>query len=369
MSSESPSSPRLRSLPRPYCLLCNTPGQILYTGLPDRSFAAPGQWGFLRCSNPDCGLVWLHPQPIPEDIGAAYEGYYTHAQPAPGPSMLRRIFEAVQRAYLARRFGYPTGSSLDRALAWLAWLHPGGPDELDSAAMYLPAPGRPARLLDVGCGSGMHLARMQQLGWSVEGVEVDPQAAAVARARGVPVRSGTLQQQHYPDRSFDAVFSAHVLEHVHDPVDLLRECARILKPDGTLVILTPNIDSLGHRQFGAAWLNLDPPRHLYLFSPRTLRRAAERAGLRVVSLRTTARTAWVYGALSRAIQRTGRGEMSELGRPTALLYGFLYQLRLRHHLRRHPESGDELLLFARPLPETAGVPAPQRAAVHGAPQS
>lgn len=348
MPPESSAPARLRSVPQPRCLLCNAPGQTLYSELPDRSFAAPGRWGFLRCPRPECGLVWLHPQPIPEDIGAAYTGYYTHAQPAPGPTGLRRLLEAVQRAYLARRFGYPTTVPFPRALAWMAWLHPGGPDELDSAAMYLPAPGRPARLLDVGCGSGIHLARMQQLGWSVEGVEVDPHAVAAARARGVPVRLGTLQQQRYADASFDAVFSAHVLEHVHDPIDLLRECGRVLNPDGTLVILTPNIESRGHQKFGAAWLNLDPPRHLYLFSPRTLRQAAERAGLHVLSLRSTARTAWVYGALSRAIQRTGRGEMSELGRPTSLLYGILYQLCLRYHLRHHPEAGDELLLCARP---------------------
>ncbi|GIX50163.1 MAG: hypothetical protein KatS3mg132_357 [Limisphaera sp.] len=352
---DEPGQVRLRGRPVPNCLICGRPGGWLYDGLSDRSFRAPGRWGFRRCENPECGLVWLDPQPIPEDLPAAYAGYYTHAQPAPGPGWLRQVWEAVQRQHLARRFGYPPGP----AHSWGAWgralltvlagLHPGGQDELDAAAMYLPAPQGPARLLDVGCGSGVHLARMQQLGWSVEGVEVDPQAVATARARGVPVRLGTLEEQQYPDASFDAVFSAHVLEHVHDPAGLLRECARVLKPSGRLVLLTPNLGSHGHRRFGPAWLNLDPPRHLYLFSPRTLRRLAEQAGLEVCLLRSTARTAWVYGALSRAIARSGRGEMSELGRPGALLYGLLYQLRLRWRLRRDPLCGDELLLVARPV--------------------
>jgi SAM-dependent methyltransferase len=347
MASAFSNAAVLRSEPRPRCLLCQAPGRTLYAGLPDRSFSAPGRWGFLQCPEPDCGLVWLNPQPIPEDLGAAYAGYYTHAQPAPGSTLLRRVLDRVQRAYLARRFGYGTVRGMDRFWAWLARLHPGGADELDAAAMYLPAPKGPARLLDVGCGSGVHLARMQQLGWSVEGVEVDAEAAVAARSRGVPVRLGPLEQQGYPEASFDAIFSAHVLEHVHEPIGLLRECARILKPAGTLVVLTPNVESRGHARFGAAWLNLDPPRHLFLFSPKTLQRVAERAGLEVLTLRSTARTAWVYGALSRAIERTGRGEMSELSRPHALLYGLLYQLRLRRCLRCHPMAGDELLLIAR----------------------
>ncbi|WP_165106533.1 class I SAM-dependent methyltransferase [Limisphaera ngatamarikiensis] len=344
---------RLRSRPVPRCWMCGRAGRVLYEGLPDRSFGAPGRWGFLRCEGPECGLVWLNPQPVPEDLAAAYTGYYTHAQPAPGPGWLRGLWEAAQRAYLSRRWGYPAGPAgrMGRVglvlLSGLARLHPGGADELDAAAMYLSAPAGPARLLDVGCGSGVHLARMQQLGWTVEGVEVDAEAVEAARARGIPVRLGTLESQGYPDGWFDAVYSAHVLEHVHDPLGLLRECARVLKPGGRLVLLTPNVESLGHRRFGSAWLNLDPPRHLFLFSPGTLRRLAERAGLEVLSLRSTARNAWVYGALSRAIARTGRGEMSELGRPTAWVRGLLYQLRLRLRLRTDPNCGDELLLLAR----------------------
>jgi 2-polyprenyl-3-methyl-5-hydroxy-6-metoxy-1,4-benzoquinol methylase len=299
-------------------------------------------------------LVWLDPRPVPEEIGKAYAGYYTHSQPEPGASWLRDSVWAIWRSYLGVRFGYrqSAGPAWRRLVAPLALLHPGGRDELDSAAMYLPAPTAPARLLDVGCGSGVLLARMQSLGWDVEGVEVDAAAVEAARRRGVGVRLGTLGHQSFSEASFDAVHSSHVIEHVHDPAGLLRECLRILKPGGRLVILTPNIASWGHALFGPAWLNLDPPRHLFLFNSENLRRLAERAGFAVETLRSTVRTGWVYGALSRQIRRTGRGEMADLGKAGCLAYGVSYQLRQRLALLRQSTAGDELLLIARkpPLP-------------------
>lgn len=343
----APTQIRTRAVPN--CALCNTPGRLLYEKMSDRGFAAPGEWNIRKCPGAGCGLVWLDPQPIEEDIGLAYQGYYTHSQPAPGPSLVREVCWAIWHSYLGARFGYTqgVGPKWRRALAPLALLHPGGRAELDEAAMHLPAPRGPARVLDVGCGSGVMLARMKELGWQVEGVEFDPAAAEAARARGVPVRLGTLEAQRYPDNSFDAVHSAHVIEHVHEPVGLLRESYRVLKPGGKVITVTPNAESWGHRHFGRAWLNLDPPRHLMLFSVATLRTAAERCGFEVERLEATVRTAWVYGALSRCIQRTGRGEMSELGRAGNLLYGVLYQLRERWHSRSDPQAGDELLLIAR----------------------
>jgi len=338
----------IRTRPVPNCLLCQSPGRLIYEKMTDRSYAAPGAWNIQRCQRESCGLIWLDPQPLPEDVGKAYQGYYTHSQPEPGPSLVRDAVWAVWHSYLGWRFGYSrgVGPRWRRLLAPLALLHPGGRDELDAAAMHLPAPNKPSRVLDVGCGSGVLLARMQALGWQVEGVELDPHGVKAARALGVSVRQGTLEEQGFPQNHFDAVHSAHVIEHVYDPVGLLRECHRILKPGGTLIILTPNLESSGHRVFGSAWLNLDPPRHLVLFSQATLRQAAEQAGFTPQRLDSTARSAWVYGALSDCIRRTGRAEMSELGKPANLVRGILYQLRQRLELRRNPTAGDELVLVA-----------------------
>lgn len=343
------SSEQIRTQPASKCFVCGTEGEVLYPFLRDRSFGAPGEWNLRRCPLSACGLIWLDPQPVPEDIGKAYATYYTHNQPAPGASLVRDSVYAVWNSYLRVRFGYRhgTGPAWRMLFAPLALLHPGGLDELDSAAMYLPAPTSPAKVLDVGCGSGVLVARMKSLGWDAEGVEIDPGGVEAARARGVTVHQGQLADAQFPDNHFDAVHSAHVIEHVYDPVALLRECFRILKPGGRLVIITPNTSSWGHRLFGRAWLNLDPPRHLILFNARTLQVAAEKQGFRIERLDSTVRSAWVYGALSWRIYRTGRGEMSQLGKPVSLAYGILFQLRERVRRWFSREAGDELLLIAR----------------------
>jgi hydroxyacyl-ACP dehydratase HTD2-like protein with hotdog domain len=73
-----------------------------------------------------------------------------------------------------------------------------------------------------------------------------------------------------------------------------------------LVVVTPNIGSLAHRLLGRAWQALDPPRHIMLFSPKTLRICAESAGLRVAEIWTSTSSAPVIWARSRVIQRQGR---------------------------------------------------------------
>jgi SAM-dependent methyltransferase len=136
-------------------------------------------------------------------------------------------------------------------------------------------------VLDIGCGNGGFLWQMRSLGWDVCGVEPDPKSAVHARAAGLDVRDGLLQQQSLPDAHFDAIVMNHVIEHLHDPVGTLRRCWKLLKPGGRIALTPPNLGSRGYQIFGADWLALDPPRHLILFTEDSLRRALEACGFAV----------------------------------------------------------------------------------------
>ena len=147
----------------------------------------------------------------------------------------------------------------------------------------------PGTLLDVGCGSGGYAAAMQARGWNVRGTELDPMAAQAARAKhGIAVDVGELADIGYPDGAFDAITARHVLEHVQEPVGFLAECWRILRPGGRLVVVTPNVDSLGHRHFAERWRGLEQPRHLFLYRSASLRALFGRIGVDPVEVFTSA---------------------------------------------------------------------------------
>jgi 2-polyprenyl-3-methyl-5-hydroxy-6-metoxy-1,4-benzoquinol methylase len=286
--TETADESEIRSRPCPDCILCGLSGNRCHENLRDRLFGAWGSWSQKKCSNRDCGLVWLDPMPLTEDLGKAYRNYYTHASPAAAgrPGLARRVYRTMKRAYQANRYQYHQGRLplWQRILAWLMYLLPISRGQADAEVRFLQNVPQ-GRLLDVGCGSGEWLLSMRSLGWRVEGLDFDESAVAVARQHGLEVRLGAVEQQEFPNDSFDAITLAHVIEHVPDPVGTLAECARILKPGGQLVVATPNSSSLGHRFFQQDWRGLEPPRHLHLFSPQSMRRTLGLAGFQKVTIR------------------------------------------------------------------------------------
>ena len=293
------------------CHLCGSHGEILHRDCKDCLFGVPGSWTFKQCSNIGCGLVWLDPMPTKDEISKAYQKYYTHKnEVACTPKKREGVFKRFKRSFrLAQRDGYLAlryqamnqASALEKLAALIVIFQPARKAVFDFKAMYLRVkPG--ASLLDIGCGNGDQLKFLQELGWQVEGLDPDPIAVAIVAARGMMVHTGTLEEQCFPDRQFEAVVSSHVIEHVQDPVKLLRECERILRPCGRLVIITPNTASWGHKWFGPSWRGLEPPRHLHIFNPVSLRRVAEEAGLSVCTLTSTVRDADGIFRASHAIQ-------------------------------------------------------------------
>lgn len=174
-------------------------------------------------------------------------------------------------------------------------------------AKLLGKPPGAARLLDVGCSRGQFVQAAMDFGFEAEGVEPAPQVAAAARASGLKVRQGLLEEQHFADASFDALTLFEVVEHLKDPRSLLGECRRVLKPGGILVISTGNTASWTAAMMRARWDYFQIAKdggHVSFFNPASLRRLAANCGFAVERI-DTARvrfhekadtTRWVYGA-------------------------------------------------------------------------
>lgn len=232
------------------CILCGQSETRLAFRGKDRLGVTDETFSIVQCQG--CGLLYLNPRPTREEMGQyyPYSQYKDEFTPAieDEPSVVSRL----NRLYHMER--------LCRAVERVK---------------------QEGQLLDVGCATGNFLDRMRRRGgWRVYGVEVHEEAARYAQERfGLEVFQGELEGARYAARSFDVVTLWNVLEHLHSPLDTLGEIRRLLKDDGVLILTVPNVESLDARLFGECWIGLDPPRHLYGFSARTLDRLLRKAGL------------------------------------------------------------------------------------------
>jgi SAM-dependent methyltransferase len=138
---------------------------------------------------------------------------------------------------------------------------------------------------------------------------MDISAAAAERIRsrlGLPCLAGTLPHPELAPESFDVVTMWASLEHVHQPLEVLREAYRLLAPGGKLLASVPNIESAAFRWFGPAWFPLELPRHLTHFSPKTFDKMFRRAGFRTEPVRMFSRSNWLRNSAQLARQQ-GRG--------------------------------------------------------------
>jgi len=191
----------------------------------------------------------------------------------------------------------------------------------------------PARVLELGAAHGGGVALLRWAGYDAVGLEVSPWVADFARAAfGVPMLVGPVEGQDVEPASLDAVVLYDVLEHLPDPQGTLRRCAQLLKPDGLLVIQTPQFpEGRGHEDLRAA---NDPflemmaaamaDEHLYLFSRRSVAALLGRLGFGWVRFEPPAHVYDMYLLASRrehaahsdaeigaALERTPSGRMTQ----------------------------------------------------------
>jgi 2-polyprenyl-3-methyl-5-hydroxy-6-metoxy-1,4-benzoquinol methylase len=281
------------------CVLCGSSGRIIFSNLSDMQYNIPGKWSLSKCDH--CGLVWQHPLPEPEQIHRFYADYHTHEESVEDSLMAGVFYRGIPVATMG--YEKKLASRSERLLG--AFFSLIGPlKELGQGAIFwLDAKSR-GKLLDVGCGSGVFLRRWQNLGWDVNGLEMDPEAVKTARQviQSDNVFHGTIDDLATNER-YDVITLIHVIEHLLDPVATLKKCHDLLKPGGSIIISTPNSSGLGARILKKNWRGWEPPRHIFLYNPKTLPEIVQKAGFTVESVLTPSNATLLIWSFSLKIRR------------------------------------------------------------------
>lgn len=145
------------------------------------------------------------------------------------------------------------------------------------------------KLLNVGCSSGAFLDSAKELGFNTYGVEPAKNAAQTAINQGHQVKIGFLEDINYNPHEFDAITLFEVIEHLKDPISLLKEMYRITKPGGIVMISTGNAKSLTVKFLQEQWDYFSIQNHgghISFFNPFSIAKLAKKSGFSVYSILT-----------------------------------------------------------------------------------
>jgi len=182
-------------------------------------------------------------------------------------------------------------------------------------------------LLDVGSGTGAFVNEMKQNGWEVTGLEPDEDARRVAKESFHCELKSTDVLLSLPENAFDAITLWHVLEHVHDLKNYLHQFKKLLKPDGRLVIAVPNYTSFDASVYRQYWAAYDVPRHLYHFSPLSMKLLVHKNGMRIIKYKPMWFDSFYVSFLSSKYKNSGQDRQGKTNWLAASWNGFVSNLQ------------------------------------------
>ena len=192
-------------------------------------------------------MLVTYPQPSLENLGKYYESvdYISHTD--------------SKRSFFEKAYHFVKSIALKNKLELINSLQ--------------PAKGR---ILDIGAGTGDFLSVAKQNGWQTIGVEPSDKAKAIAVKKEVSFVEDTAELEN---QSFDVITMWHVLEHVPNLDNQIKELKRLLKPNGSLIVAVPNFKSFDAKHYGTFWAAYDVPIHFWHFSKKAIKKLFEKEGM------------------------------------------------------------------------------------------
>lgn len=253
-----------------------------------------------------CTLRFTQNVPSPETIGRYYqsEEYVSHSNTSKG--LINGLYQRVRAITLKQKL-----------------------------ALLQEVTGKQkGSILDVGCGTGEFLNTMKKAGWITRGLEPDDGARAFAKTN-YSLDITEPQDLFSLEGTYDAVTLWHVLEHVHQLHEYLDKLGKLIGNTGKLIIAVPNYTSTDANHYGDKWAAYDVPRHLYHFSPQSMKSLLMTHGLKLTEIRPMPFDAFYVSLLSERYAKGGTRPVS----------AFLQGAKSWLPARATPESGSSLMYF------------------------
>ena len=230
------------------CSFCGTPSEPFLDALDYNSAVSEIVFHYQKC--PTCDLVSL--VNVPEDLGRYYIPDY-HGIPSAVEHMEKRAQHERYKIELVQQF--TSGGNL----------------------------------LEIGPSWGAFCLLAKRAGFSVEAIERDPECCKFLNSK-IQIKAilsdrEAMALEHVSTPDVIALW--HVIEHMRDPLALLKRAAECLAPGGILVVATPNPFAMQFSLFGRYWAHLDAPRHINLIPADLLRKQMQGFGLEPLLCTTT----------------------------------------------------------------------------------
>jgi len=252
-----------------HCVICSSENISPFLSCKDH-FISNESFQISCCEN--CGFHFTNPRPAIEAIGPYYESeeYISHSKTSTG--IVNRLF------HLSRIYTMSYKKRLVRK--------------------YIQG----NNILDYGCGTGEFIRSMEGLGWNCYGIEPNPSARKAANENCNFEITNEDGLNNIPPASLNAISLWHVLEHVYPLSERLNTFRNLLSEKGMLFVALPNMKSLDARKYGPFWAAYDVPRHIYHFSPESIKSLMEKHGFKLHKTKPMILDAFYISMLSEKYQ-------------------------------------------------------------------
>ncbi len=306
-----------------YCYLCGKSVDILYENIYDLRHEIPGDFSIYYCKR--CRIGETYPKVAQKKLNFLYE----KANLGHRSVWLRELYRELQRS----RAGVFIKSRLDRKGKFIK--------------IFPPSESYP-QLLDVGCGVGDWLVLFKMLGFQAMGVDLNPKVVQVARLRGMDAHVKAVEELSLNSERVDIVVLIQLLEHLNDPIAVLQNIWKVLRPGGKLIVAVPNLDSRYRIRFGRYWINWYVPFHIFHFTPASLRKILLRSGFTLEHTFDYTPPSWFLASLmGKKISQYSFSNVSTATWWHYLIFPFLAPLLNVIDSGSAPGTGDCLCAIAR----------------------